>query len=329
MTCHFERFRLDGQGNLIVYWDDQVSYFLVERWSLGMTVYEVQDGKREEIAIAGKLTILDHCFREESYQSFINEIPVELRKSLEPVNYLQDLLLQMSARSIEMQLLCTHHPTQALLVADFLNSSGTRSRYLHENPVHILEEYIGISLTPLHLDFIDKCQLFITRGIYYSQNIVESRLARIKQQVKSLKVVEGFQSWQVIPLGCIDLLDTLPELPSWAWFREHLQETANKICREREPDCHTPASFEYYQAMLLLDGVVNDALLLIRLFFKSSNIKDKLYACASESDIIQFENMMIAKARKSLLIIEEAKVLRRIYISQAGGVPEVLRRILD
>ncbi|MCG8054893.1 MAG: hypothetical protein JAY94_04340 [Candidatus Thiodiazotropha endolucinida] len=297
-----------------------------------MNAYEILYGNRKKIALTGELLLLGHQYStifDESYQSYLDEIPVELRYSLKPVNYLQDMLLQMCSRSNEMLELCIYHQTQAVILADYLNTTGDRNRYRHDSPRDILQGAIGSTLSTDQLNFIDKCQLFITRGIYYSQNIVGSRLVSIKQQVKSLKVVEGFQSWQAIPLVCIDLLDTLPELPSWAWFREHLHETAKKICREREPDCHTPASLEYHQAMLLLGGVLNDALLLIRLFFKSSNIKDKLYACASESDIIQFENMMIAKARKSILIIEEAKVLRRIYISQAGGVPEVLRRILD
>ncbi|MES9831917.1 MAG: hypothetical protein ABW139_06700 [Candidatus Thiodiazotropha sp. DIVDIV] len=297
-----------------------------------MNAYEILYGKRKKIALTGELLILDHQYStvfDEPYQSFLNDIPIELRNSLKPVNYLQDMLLQMCARSNEMLELCICHQTQAVVLADYLNTTGDRNRYLHDSPRYILQDAIGSTLNADQLNFIDKCQLFITRGIYYNRNMVKSRLASIKQHVKSMKVVEGFQSWQAIPLDCIDLLDTLPELPSWAWFREYLHETANKICREREPDCYHPTSFEYQQAMIILGGMIYDAIILLGLFFRSRTSRNKLYACACETDISQFENMMIAKARENLLLIEEAKVLRRIYISQSGGAPEVLRKILD
>jgi hypothetical protein len=172
--------------------------------------YEIQYGRRKEITLTGELQILGHVYSSvfnEPYQSFFDEIPIELQNSLKPVNYLQDMLLQMCARSKEMLDLCIYHQTQAVIVADYLNATGDRNRYLHDAPKLILQDAIGCSLSTEQLDFFDKCKITITSGITYDQYILKSELYRIKQYAASSKLVKGFQLWQAIPLECVKLND--------------------------------------------------------------------------------------------------------------------------
>ncbi len=334
MTSFSGRFRLDDQGNLVIFSEYDESCLLVEKWSSGLTVYDITEGNKKEVLVTGECLILNHLYselRDGQCQEYFEEIPVELRKSLAPVNYMQDLLLQMSARSTVMHALCIHHRTQAMLIADILCEDGNRIRYLHEDPIQIIECEVGETLSLAQWDFIDKCQPVITRGIYYGNDMVKSMLQDIKRYLTLSDLIEGFQTWQVIPRDCIELLDILPKLSYWDWFRECLDEYATNHHKSRETHCSSPTPFDYHQGVLLMRARLHDTVFLLSLFpkYRQQELTNDVYSCKSWEDISQFENQLIEKIRNCRWLSEQVSLLKGIYQFQIGSAPSVINRILD